>query len=117
MSGLGRILLVDDSRKDVELALIGFHENRLANLIDVVEDGVEALDYLYCRKRFDGRDSGNPVLILLDLKMPRVDGLEVLRQVKSDPDLKCVPVMVMTSSHEEQDIVRTQQLGAVAYIL
>jgi len=92
-------------------------EHRLANVIDVVGDGVEALDYLHRRDRCDGRPCCDPVLVLPDLKMPPRDGLEVLRQIKSDPQLKSIPVVVMTSSHEEQDILSSQQLGAVAYVL
>ena len=117
MNSLKKILLAEDNPKDAELALEGFKAHHLANAIDAVGDGADALDYLHCRGRYDGRPGGNPVLILLDLKMPRIDGLEVLQTIKADPQLKRIPVVVMTSSHDEQDIIRSQQLGAVAYVL
>jgi CheY-like chemotaxis protein len=117
MSALNRILLVDDSSSDVELALNALAQYNLANEVVTCRDGVEALDYLYCREAFVGRPGGNPVVVLLDLKMPRVDGLEVLRQVKSDPKLKSVPVVVMTSSKEDQDLINSYHLGVNAYVV
>ncbi len=117
MTSLKRILLVEDSPRDTELVLAALAENHLANEVVSVSDGVEALDYLYRRGQFSGRSNGQPAIILLDLKMPRVDGTEVLRQVKSDPALKVIPVIVMTSSREEQDLLRTYQLGANAYVV
>lgn len=117
MNPLKNILLAEDTPKDAELVLEGFAEHHLANAMEVVGDGVEVMDYLRCSGRFDGRTGGNPLLILLDLKMPRMDGLEVLRQIKADPGFNRIPVVVMTSSHEEQDIIRSHELGVVAYVL
>lgn len=117
MNSLKRILLVEDSPRDTELVLEALAENHLANEVISVSDGAEALDYLYRRGQFAGRTNGQPAIILLDLKMPKVDGTEVLRQVKADPALKVIPVIVMTSSREEQDLLRTYQLGANAYVV
>ena len=114
---LNRILLVDDSPRDTELALDALARNNLANEVLTLHDGAEALDYLYRRGSFAGRGKGQPAVVLLDLKMPKVDGLEVLRQIKGDPQLKVIPVVVMTSSQEEQDLVRSYELGANAYIV
>ncbi len=112
-----RILLAEDSAQDVELTLSALAENNLSNSVDVARDGAEALDYLFRRGSHAARHSGDPVLILLDLKMPRVDGLEVLRAVKSDPRLRLIPVVVLTSSREEQDVVRSYELGVNAYVV
>ena len=112
-----KILLVEDSRKDVDLTLAALEEHHLANEVVVAQDGVEGLDYLHARGRFQGRPSGLPVVVLLDLKMPRMDGLEVLRQVKADADLKRIPIVVLTSSREEQDIVKSYDLGVNAYVV
>ena len=112
-----RILLAEDSFQDVELTLNALAENNLTNSVAVARDGAEALDYLYKRGRFAGRGNGNPVLLLLDLKMPRLDGLEVLRTVKSDPRLRTIPVVVLSSSREEQDVVRSYELGVNAYVV
>ena len=117
MHELKRILLVEDSPNDVELILEALAENRLANEVVVVRDGEEALDYLYRRGVFRRRMEGNPVVVLLDLKLPKVDGLEVLAQLKSDSQLKVVPVVVLTSSYEEQDILRSYNLGVNAYVV
>jgi CheY-like chemotaxis protein len=114
---LKRILVAEDNANDVELTLTAFRENRVANEIVVVRDGAEALDYLYKRNTHQHRPGGNPALLLLDLKMPKVDGIEVLRQVKSDPALRMMPVVVLTSSREEQDLVRTYDLGVNAYVV
>ncbi len=111
---LKHILLAEDNANDVELTLAALRENHVINEIVVVRDGAEALDYLYRRNRFADRVSGNPALVLLDLKMPKV---EVLRQVKSAPALKTIPVVVLTSSREEQDLVRTYDLGVNAYVV
>ena len=111
------ILLVDDNPQDVELTLAALERNRLANRVVVVRDGVEALDYLYRRDAFADRPSDPPGLILLDLKMPKVDGLEVLRRIKGDPALKMIPVVVLTSSREEYDLLRTYDLGVNAYVV
>jgi CheY-like chemotaxis protein len=112
-----QILLVDDNPGDVELTLIALAEYNLANHITVARDGAEALDYLYRRGQFVGRQDDHPVLVLLDLKMPKVDGIEVLRQVKSDPDLKHIPVVVLPSSSIEQDIIEGYGLGVTGYVV
>lgn len=117
MENLKRILLVDDSPRDREMALDALEANNLANEVVALRDGVEALDYLYCRGEFENRSGGQPVVILLDLKMPKVDGLEVLRQIKGDPGLRTIPVVMMTSSREEQDIVKSYELGVNAYVV
>lgn len=117
MSPIKRILLAEDSEHDVELTLAALGEYNLANEVVVARDGAEALDYLYQRGRFAGKAAARPVVVMLDLKMPRVDGLEVLRQMKSDPELKCIPVVMVTSSREEQDLVRSYELGVNAYVV
>jgi CheY-like chemotaxis protein len=117
MSSLKRILLVEDSPRDAELALDALAAHHLANEVFHVRDGADALDYLYRRGQFAGRPDGEPALMLLDLKMPKVDGLEVLRQIKGDPALKMIPVVVMTSSREEQDLLDSYQLGVNAYVV
>jgi CheY-like chemotaxis protein len=117
MEKLGRILMVEDDPKDVELALTALEDYNLANEVVVVRDGEEALNYLYCRNGFANRNSGSPAVMLLDLKLPKVDGLEVLRQVKADERLKLIPVVVLTSSHEEKDLVTSYRLGVNAYVV
>ena len=112
-----RILLVEDSEQDVELTLAALEGHHVANEVDIARDGAEALDFLYRRGAFADRISELPVVILLDLKMPRVDGLEVLRQIKADPDLKKIPVVMLTSSREEQDLIRSYELGVNAYVV
>ena len=117
MNGLKSILLAEDSQQDAELTLGALRENHIANDIQVVRDGQETLDYLYCRGSFADRSSGSPAFILLDLKMPRVDGLEVLAVIKSDERLKLIPVVMLTSSREEIDLVRSYELGVNAYVV
>jgi CheY-like chemotaxis protein len=117
MHTLKRILLVDDSPRDTELALNALEAHNLANEVIALRDGAEALDYLYRRGEFAARTGGEPAVILLDLKMPRVDGMEVLREIKSDPALKLIPVVVMTSSREEQDLLNSYQLGVNAFVV
>jgi len=112
-----RILLVEDSEQDIELTLAALEGHHVANEVDIARDGAEALDFLYRRGAFAGRSGELPVVVLLDLKMPRVDGLEVLRQIKSDPELKKIPVVMLTSSREEQDLVRSYELGVNAYVV
>jgi CheY-like chemotaxis protein len=117
MSTLGRILIVEDDPNDVELTLTALEEYNLANEVIVARDGEEALDYLYCRGNFKARSNDNPAVLLLDLKLPKRDGLEVLRQIKSDEKLKLIPVVVLTSSHEEKDVVASYKLGVNAYVV
>ncbi|HAA26673.1 MAG TPA: two-component system response regulator [Cyanobacteria bacterium UBA8553] len=117
MHELKRILLVEDSANDIELILAALEENHLGNEVVVVRDGEEALDYLYRRGVYRLRREGNPVVVLLDLKLPKVDGLEVLAQIKSDAELKVIPVAVLTSSREEQDLIKSYNLGTNAYVV
>jgi len=116
MNELKRILLAEDSDRDIELTLAALEEDNLANRIDVARDGEEALDYLRCQGMFEGRATGDPVVVLLDLKMPKVDGLEVLREIRADPRLERVPVVVLTSSREESDVVESYELGTNAFV-
>lgn len=117
MSELKPILLVEDSPKDVELTLAALERCQLANSVVITRDGAEALDYLHARGRYEGRTSGDPVVVLLDLKLPKVDGLEVLEQIKQDEALKHTPVVMLTSSREEQDLVRSYKLGVNAFVV
>jgi CheY-like chemotaxis protein len=114
---LGRILMVEDDARDVELTITALEDYNLANEVVVTRDGEEALDYLYCRGQYANRSCDNPSVMLLDLKLPKVDGLEVLRQVKSDENLRMIPVVVLTSSREEKDLVASYQLGVNAYVV
>lgn len=117
MPELKRILLVEDSAKDVELTLSALDEHHLANEVVVARDGAEALDYLMRRGKHAARSDELPAVVLLDLKLPKVDGLEVLREMKADPRLKVIPVVMLTSSLEEQDLVRSYQQGVSAYVV
>jgi CheY-like chemotaxis protein len=117
MDKLGRILMVEDDPKDVELTLTALDEYRLANEVVVARDGQQALDYLYSRGEFSGRPQGNPAVMLLDLKLPKIDGLEVLQKIKSDERLRMIPVVVLTSSQEEKDMMRSYSLGVNAYVV
>ena len=112
-----RILLVEDSARDAELILGALEPHHLAGEVMHLRDGAEALDYLYRRGEFAGRLDGQPILMLLDLKLPKVDGLEVLRQIKADSALKIIPVVMMTSSRQEQDLVRSYELGVNGYVV
>ena len=117
MIELKRILLVEDNPNDVELTLEALAEHNLANSVVVARDGEEALDYLYQRNGFAARAPGNPVVILLDLKLPKVDGHEVLRRIRSDDNLKLTPVVILTSSREEKDLVQGYRNGVNAYVV
>lgn len=117
MDNLGRILIVEDDPNDVELTMTALEEHNLANEVVVTRDGEEALDYLYRRGKYTARSSDHPAVILLDLKLPKIDGLEVLRQVKTDDHLKIIPVVVLTSSREEKDLVSSYKLGVNAYVV
>lgn len=117
MNGLGRILVVEDDPRDVELSLTALEEYHLANEVVVARDGQEALDYLLCRGQFAGRATENPAVVLLDLKLPKINGLEVLQQIRSDERLKMIPVVVLTSSHEEKDMMTSYRLGVNAYVV
>jgi CheY-like chemotaxis protein len=117
MTGLRHILLAEDNANDVELTLAALKTNRVLNEVAVTRDGAETLDYLWRRNAYADRDGGNPVLMLLDLKMPKVDGLEVLRQVKSNEQLRSIPIVVLTSSREEQDVVASYDSGVNAYVV
>jgi DNA-binding response OmpR family regulator len=117
MTSLGRILIVEDDPNDVELTLTALQEYNLANEVVVTRDGKETLDYLFCREEFAHRSSGNPAVMLLDLKLPKIDGLEVLQAIRADERLKLLPVVVLTSSREERDMIRSYRLGANAYVV
>lgn len=114
---LGRILLAEDDPNDVELTLIALADFHVANEVVVVGDGEEVLDYLYRRGSFKMRSEGNPVVVLLDLKMPKMDGLEVLRAIKADEQFRTIPVVVLTSSREESDLAESYHLGVNAYVV
>ena len=117
MTGLRHILLAEDNANDVELTLAALKTNHVLNEVTVTRDGAETLDYLLRRNAYADRVGGNPVLMLLDLKMPKVDGLEVLKQVKSNDHLKSIPIVVLTSSREEQDVVASYDRGVNAYVV
>jgi len=117
MPSMGRILLVEDDPKDVELTMTALEEYNLSNEVVVAMDGEEALDYLYYRGKFQRRSGDNPAVVLLDLKLPKVDGLEVLETIKQDEKLRMVPVVVLTSSREERDLVASYKLGVNAYVV
>jgi CheY-like chemotaxis protein len=117
MNQLGRILMVEDDPNDIELTITALEEYNLANEVVVAQDGEQALDYLYCRGQYKDRSDENPAVMLLDLKLPKVDGLEILQRVKSDEKLKMIPVVVLTSSREEKDLVASYKLGVNAYVV
>jgi CheY-like chemotaxis protein len=117
MTDLKRILLVEDNPNDVELTLAAFEEHHLANEVVVARDGADALDYLFRRGSFADRLAGNPAVVLLDLKLPKVNGLEVLEAVRGEPALHAVPIVVLTSSREEPDLARCYELGVNAYVV
>ncbi len=111
------ILLVEDDPRDLELTLLALERSQLANEVVVVRDGAQALEYLQQEGEFAGRPDGNPAVVLLDLKLPKVTGLEVLEVVRSTPSLKSIPVVMLTSSHEETDLLRSYELGVNAYVV
>jgi two-component system response regulator len=116
--GAVEILLIEDNPNDVEITLHAFRKHNLSNRIHVVRDGEEALEFVFCTGRYASRDiHSSPKIILLDLKLPLIDGLEVLRQIKGDPQTKKIPVVVLTSSRQEQDIVNSYDLGVNSYIV
>lgn len=117
MSDLKPILLAEDNPGDLELTLEALADNNLANRVVVVRDGVEALEYLRCEGKFSQRSHGNPAVAILDIKMPRMDGIEVLRAIRADAALKTIPVVMLTSSREEQDLIRSYELGSNAYVV
>ena len=114
---LRTILLVEDSMADAEMALDALNEAHLANPVVHVEDGVECLDYLYCRGAWEGRATGDPAVVLLDIKMPRMNGLDVLTQMRKEEGMKRIPVVILSSSREESDLARSWDLGANAYVI
>jgi CheY-like chemotaxis protein len=117
IGNLKKILLVEDDPRDVELTLTALAEHHLANQVKVVGDGAEALDYLYRRGKFQDRAGGNPIVVLLDLKLPKLNGLEVLQIIKADEQLKVIPVVVLSSSRETPDLVKCYQHGVNAYVV
>jgi len=111
------ILFAEDNPKDIELTLEALAEHNLANQVVVVRDGVETLEYLRCGGKYKLRKTGLPAVLLLDIKMPRMDGIEVLRNIRSDPALKILPIVMLTSSREEQDLIKSYELGVNAYVV
>jgi CheY-like chemotaxis protein len=114
---LKKILMAEDNPKDLELTLEALAEHNLANQITVVKDGVETMEFLRCEGNYKLRKPGHPAVLLLDIKMPRMDGIEVLRAIRSDPALKLLPVVMLTSSREEQDLIKSYELGINAYVV
>ncbi len=117
METFKRILLVEDDHMDIELTLNTLNEYNLKNETVVVRDGVEALDYLYCRRNFSGRPKGNPVVILLDLKMPKMGGIQVVRELKNNESMKQIPIVILTSSRVDSDLEECYKLGVNAYVV
>ncbi|MFH1196866.1 MAG: response regulator [bacterium] len=112
------ILFIEDNPQDVELTLRALKKNNLANKIHIINDGEEALDFLSCRRQYENRDiHNNPKVVILDLKLPKVDGLEILRRMKGNDELKLIPVVVLTSSREEKDIIESYKIGVNSYIV
>jgi len=116
-SNLGHILMVEDNPNDEELTLESLKESRIANPVDVCRDGEEALDYLYCRGEYSNRKNGNPVVVLLDLKLPKVDGHEVLKTIRADDHLHLIPVVLLTSSREDRDMLQGYENGTNSFVV
>ncbi|MCK9628799.1 MAG: response regulator [Bacteroidales bacterium] len=117
MLELKKILLAEDNPKDVELTIEALSDSNLANRVVVVRDGVETLEYLRCEGQYSGREPGLPSVLLLDIKMPRKDGIEVLKEIRSDPNLKLLPVVMLTSSREDKDLLNSYYCGVNAYVV
>lgn len=117
MSDLKSILLAEDNPQDAELILEALADHKLANRVTHVKDGVEALEYLRCEGKYATRRTGHPAVVVLDIKMPRLDGIAVLRAIRSDPALKLIPVVMLTSSREEKDLIHSYELGSNAYVV
>jgi CheY-like chemotaxis protein len=117
MLALKKMLLAEDDPNDIELTLMAFDEFKPTTEVEVVRDGSDALDYLFCRGRFADRRTGNPAVVLLDIKMPKIDGVEVLRQIRAAPELRMIPVVMLTSSLEEKNLIESYRLGANAYVV
>ncbi len=111
------ILLVEDNPRDLELTLVALGKSNLANEVIALRDGVEAIDYLLRQGPYADRVEGNPAVVLLDLKLPRIDGLQVLERIRNEPSLQRLPVVILTSSHEEQDVIKSYKLGVNAYVV
>ncbi|MBF0101435.1 MAG: response regulator [Desulfobacterales bacterium] len=116
-NSLKRLLLVEDNMNDIELILTAFKEYNFANEVVVVQDGEEALDFLHCRGKYALRIKGNPIVILLDIKLKKINGIEVLKHIKSEEKLRLIPVVMLTSSREEKDVIESYTLGANAYVV
>ena len=117
MENINRILYAEDNLNDIELTLSAFAEHNLANAVDVVRDGQEVLDYLYIQGKHKDRAPENPVVILLDIKMPKIDGIDVLKHIKQSEEFKSIPVVMLTSSQMETDLVKSYELGANAFVV
>jgi CheY-like chemotaxis protein len=117
MSEIKPILLAEDNPNDAELTLEAFADNNLLNRVTHVKDGVEALEYLRCEGKYINRKPINPAVAILDLKMPRMDGIEVLRVIRETPEFRLIPVVILTSSREEQDLIHSYELGINAYVV
>ena len=117
MSELKSILLAEDNPQDAELFMEALAEHKLVNRVTLVKDGVEAMEYLRCEGKYTGRKPGNPAVVVLDIKMPRMDGIEALRVIRGDPAFKLIPVVMLTSSREEHDLIRSYELGSNAYVV
>lgn len=114
---LNHILVVEDNENDLELTLDALKDNNLKNVVDVARDGQDALDYIFKKNKWENRENGNPVVILLDLKLPKITGLELLKIIRGNENTKYIPVVILTSSKEEQDIIEGYKLGTNAYVV